>query len=75
MMISQDDIDAFREMKKCYIFDVDGTLTPSRGLIDKEFLEWFLDFVSKSIFYRLVKEGGGGRRKTMRSSFQAVFGT
>ena len=30
-------------MKK-FIFDVDGTLTPSRGRIDKEFEEWFLDF-------------------------------
>ena len=30
-------------MKK-FIFDVDGTLTPSRERIDKEFEEWFLDF-------------------------------
>lgn len=27
-----------------FIFDVDGTLTPSRGKIDPEFKSWFLDF-------------------------------
>lgn len=27
-----------------FIFDVDGTLTPSRQRIDKQFGEWFLDF-------------------------------
>ena len=27
-----------------FIFDVDGTLTPSRGQIDKTFGDWFLDF-------------------------------
>ncbi len=27
-----------------YVFDVDGTLTPSRGLIDPDFAEYFLDF-------------------------------
>ena len=37
MMISQDDIDAFREMKKCYIFDVDGTLTIAEVLLIKNF--------------------------------------
>ena len=30
-------------MKK-FIFDVDGTLTPSRGKINEAFEEWFLDF-------------------------------
>jgi len=28
-----------------YIFDVDGTLTPSRCPIDPEFKEWFIDFI------------------------------
>ena len=27
-----------------FIFDVDGTLTPSRGVIDPEFHDWFLEF-------------------------------
>ena len=29
---------------KHYIFDVDGTLTPSRGKIDEEFSKLFFDF-------------------------------
>ena len=28
-----------------FIFDVDGTLTPSRGVMDPEFKEWFLRFI------------------------------
>lgn len=70
MMISQDDIDAFREMKKCYIFDVDGTLTPSRGLIDKEFLEWFLDFVSKEKVYLAT---GSDAPKTIEQIGEELF--
>lgn len=31
-----------------FIFDVDGTLTPSRGVIDKEFKEFFLDFCNSN---------------------------
>ena len=27
-----------------FIFDVDGTLTPSRGLMDSQFQQWFNDF-------------------------------
>jgi phosphomannomutase len=30
-----------------FLFDVDGTLTPSRGRIDPEFHQWFLDFISQ----------------------------
>lgn len=30
-----------------YIFDVDGTLTPSREAMDPEFKEFFLDFITK----------------------------
>lgn len=33
-------------MKK-FIFDVDGTLTPSRGVIDPQFKEFFLEFIEK----------------------------
>lgn len=33
-------------MKK-FIFDVDGTLTPSRGIIDPQFKEFFLEFIEK----------------------------
>ena len=30
-----------------FVFDVDGTLTPSRRAIDKEFGDWFLNFSYK----------------------------
>lgn len=30
-----------------YVFDVDGTLTPSRGKIDADFKKWFLKFVDQ----------------------------
>ena len=31
-------------MNNKFIFDVDGTLTPSRGVIDPKFHDWFLEF-------------------------------
>jgi len=34
-----------------FIFDVDGTLTPSRGLIDKKFEEWFFEFCCDNEVY------------------------
>ncbi len=34
-----------------YVFDVDGTLTPSRQLIDPEFKNWFLSFCSDHNVY------------------------
>jgi phosphomannomutase len=34
-----------------FIFDVDGTLTPSRGLIDKEFEKFFLNFCNENYVY------------------------
>ena len=34
-----------------FVFDVDGTLTPSRQLIDSEFADWFLDFTTKNKVY------------------------
>lgn len=32
---------------KRFVFDVDGTLTPSRQVINPEFKEWFLDFITR----------------------------
>lgn len=37
-------------MKK-YIFDVDGTLTPSRQLMDDKFKEWFIDWAKGKHVY------------------------
>jgi len=34
-----------------FIFDVDGTLTPSRGKIDKEFAAWFEHFATHNACY------------------------
>lgn len=36
---------------KIFIFDVDGTLTPSRGKMDSEFKEFFLEFVNRNRVY------------------------
>jgi len=45
-----------------YIFDVDGTLTPSRGVIDTAFKEWFLRFIKK---YPVGFVTGSDREKTI----------
>ena len=37
-----------------YVFDVDGTLTPSRGIIDKEFAEWFYNFCNTHSVYLIT---------------------
>ena len=35
-----------------YVFDVDGTLTPSRGKMNKEFHDWFLnEFIPNNKVY------------------------
>ena len=34
-----------------FTFDVDGTLTPSRQLIDNEFARWFLNFTKQNTVY------------------------
>ena len=34
-----------------FIFDVDGTLTPSRQEMDKEFQKWFTGFQEKNFPY------------------------
>ena len=38
-------------MKNIYIFDVDGTLTPSRKVMTKEFLEFFDTWSKENTFY------------------------
>ena len=45
-----------------YIFDVDGTLTPSRGLIDEDFAFWFMQFVDVNDVYLVT---GSDREKTL----------
>jgi len=38
-------------MKKIYIFDVDGTLTPSRRRMTEDFEQFFSEWAQKNIFY------------------------
>ena len=45
-----------------YIFDIDGTLTPSRRQIDLEFLPFFFDFVRENEVYLVT---GSNREKTI----------
>ena len=45
-----------------FIFDIDGTLTPSRKQIDLEFLQFFYDFVRENEVYLVT---GSNREKTI----------
>lgn len=56
-------------MKK-FIFDVDGTLTPSRKRIDKEFRSFFNDFVSNNEVYLVT---GSDRAKTLQQVTTAIY--
>ena len=38
-------------MDRIFIFDVDGTLTPSRQPMTKEFQEFFKQWIKKNKFY------------------------
>jgi len=55
-------------MKK-FIFDVDGTLTPSRGKIDKAFEEWFLDFCTWHDVYLVT---GSDNPKTIEQVGESI---
>jgi len=45
-----------------YLFDVDGTLTPSRGVIDDDFKKWLINF---SLKHNIVLVTGSDRPKTI----------
>ena len=45
-----------------FIFDVDGTLTPSRGVMDLNFKEWFLRFINQ---HSVTLISGSDRDKTI----------
>ena len=45
-----------------YIFDVDGTLTPSRGMIDPKFKIWFKKFIE---LYPVSLVTGSDREKSI----------
>lgn len=48
-------------MKPKFIFDVDGTLTPSRMMMNKAFEEWFITFCSSNDVYIVT---GSDKNKT-----------
>ena len=48
--------------ERLFVFDVDGTLTPSRGLIDMEFQKYFMDFCEDNFVYLIT---GSDREKTI----------
>ena len=49
-------------MNQLFVFDVDGTLTPSRGRINEEFRLWFCDFAD---YYECVLVTGSDQKKTI----------
>ena len=53
-----------------YIFDVDGTLTPSRGRMDEEFAEFFLKFVTEYECYMIT---GSDRKKTLEQIPKPIY--
>ena len=53
-----------------YIFDVDGTLTPSRSKIDPKFAEWFLDFQKEFDVYLVT---GSDRDKTIEQLGDVIY--
>ena len=53
-----------------YVFDVDGTLTPSRGTMDPEFKEWFSEFCDNNLVYLVT---GSDRPKTLEQIGSDVY--
>jgi phosphomannomutase len=53
-----------------YIFDVDGTLTPSRGQMDKEFRKWFSLFAEGHEVYLVT---GSDRPKTLEQIGEVIY--
>ena len=53
-----------------YVFDVDGTLTPSRALITPRFGEWFANFCDKNDVYLVT---GSDRSKTLEQVGENIY--
>lgn len=53
-----------------YIFDVDGTLTPSRGRIDREFADWFEHFATHNAVYLVT---GSDKDKTIEQLGRRIW--
>lgn len=57
-------------MTKQFIFDVDGTVTPSRDIINQQFAVWFKDFASNSQCYFVT---GSDRNKTIEQLTKPIY--
>ena len=53
-----------------YVFDVDGTLTPSRSVIDTEFATWFLDFCNT---HDVCLVTGSDKAKTLEQIGEDIY--
>jgi len=58
-------------MTNKFIFDVDGTLTPSRGKMDEEFSKFFFDFCTLNHVYLVT---GSDRPKTIEQIGNVLYG-
>lgn len=54
-----------------FIFDVDGTLTPSRGKIDEKFAQFFFDFCTLHHVYLVT---GSDKPKTVEQIGNVIYG-
>lgn len=53
-----------------FIFDIDGTLTPSRGRMDTEFSQWFEHFATHNSVYLVT---GSDRDKTIEQVGNQIY--
>ena len=53
-----------------YIFDVDGTLTPSRGIVTPEFKEFLMEFFEKNDVYLVT---GSDKPKTVEQLTEELY--
>ena len=58
------------EIKKHFIFDVDGTLTPSRRKIDDDFAVFFSDFCANNLVYLVT---GSDKEKTIEQIGEEIY--
>ena len=59
-----------QKLKNKFIFDVDGTLTPSRQAIDKKFAVWFKNFCQSNDVYLVT---GSDRPKTLEQIGDTIY--
>jgi phosphomannomutase len=59
-------------MKRVYLFDIDGTLTPPRQLMDESFAEFFLSFAKNNLVYLTT---GSDRAKALEQVGHEILTT